>query len=66
MGRKIMTVQELDKAKDRDLAASLTAMQRAARMARELAVRTNTAIIVTKNRQLVRITAEELRKEGIR
>jgi hypothetical protein len=61
-----MTQQELSRAKDRDLVTSLAAMRRAARMAREQAVRTDTAIIVIKNRQLVRITAEELRKEGVR
>lgn len=34
-----MTVHELSQAKDKDLAASLTAMRRAARMAREQALR---------------------------
>jgi hypothetical protein len=62
----MMTQQELDKAKDRDLAGSLAAMRRAAKMARELAVRTGTAVVISKNRQLVRVTADELRKEGTR
>jgi hypothetical protein len=62
----MMTQQELDKAKDRDLAGSLAAMRRAAKMARELAVRTDTAVVISKNRQLVRVTADELRKAGIR
>jgi hypothetical protein len=61
-----MTEQELGRAKDKDLIASLAAMRRAARMAREQAVRTDTAIIVMRNRQLVRVTAEELRRDGIR
>ncbi|MFN0300261.1 MAG: hypothetical protein ACKVQU_07880 [Burkholderiales bacterium] len=61
-----MTQQELSQAKDKDLAASLIAMQRAARMAREQAVRTDTAIIVIRNHKLVRVTAEELRKAGVR
>lgn len=61
-----MTQQELGKAKDKDLAGSLTAMHRAARMARERAVRTDTAIIVVKNRRMVRVTAQELRNEGKR
>ena len=61
-----MTQQELSQAKDKDLPASLIAMLRAARMAREHAVRTDTAIIVIRDQQIVRVTAEELRKEGVR
>ena len=61
-----MTQQELSQAKDQDLvAAALTAMRRAARMAREQAVRTNTAIIIIQNQRTVRVTAEELRKAGV-
>lgn len=61
-----MTKDQLTHAKDKDLPASLIAMRRAACMAREQAVRTNTAIIVIRNSQLVRVTAETLRKEGVR
>lgn len=61
-----MTQDELLLAKDKDLPASLAAMRRAARMARELAVRTDTAIVVMRNHQAVRITADELRKAGVR
>jgi hypothetical protein len=61
-----MTERELSKAKNPDLVASLAAMRRAARMAREQAVRTDTAIIVIRDGKLVRVTAEELRKEGVR
>jgi hypothetical protein len=57
-----MTQHEISQAKDKDLPASLIAMRRAARAARELAVRTGTAIVVERNRKPVRITAEELRK----
>ena len=66
MGRTTVTQQELSQAKDKDLAASLIAMRRAARMAREQAVRTDTAIIVIRNQQPVRVTADELRKAGVR
>jgi len=38
-------------------------MQRAAQSARDLAIHTNTAIIVVRNGQRVRINAAELRKE---
>ena len=41
-------------------------MRRAARMAREQAVRTDTAIIVIRNQRPVRVTADELRKAGVR
>jgi hypothetical protein len=61
-----MTREEIGKAKDKDLAASQVAMRRAAQIAREQAIRTDTAIVVTRNQRLVRVTAEELRKEGRR
>ena len=66
MGREVMTQEQLSQAKDKDLAASLIAMQRAARLAREQAVRTDTAIIVLRNRALVRVSAKELRNSGVR
>ena len=61
-----MTKEQISQAKDKDLPASLIAMHRAARMARELAVRTNTAIVIMQDGKIVRITADELRKTGIR
>lgn len=61
-----MTQDQLSQAKDRDLPASLIALRRAARMAREQAVRTDTAIVVIRDRMPVRVTAEELRKAGVR
>lgn len=61
-----MTQEQLSQAKDKDLPASLIAMRRAGRLAREHAVRTNTAIIIIRNNAPVRVSAEELRKAGIR
>ena len=61
-----MTQDPLSQAKDKDLPASLIALRRAARMAREQAVRTDTAIVVIRDRMPVRVTAEELRKAGVR
>lgn len=61
-----MTQAQLSQAKDKDLPASLIALRRAARMAREQAVRTDTAIVVIRDRIPVRVTAEELRKSGVR
>lgn len=56
----------LSQAKDKDLPASFIALRRAARMARELAVRTDTAIVVIRDLRPVRVTADELRKAGVR
>ncbi len=61
-----MNGERLAEAKDQDLVNSLIAMRRAARMAREQAVRTNTDIIVARDGKLVRISAEELRRAGVR
>lgn len=61
-----MTREQLIQAKDKDLAASLIAIRRAARAAREAAVRTDTAIVVQRDQKPVRITAEELRKAGVK
>jgi hypothetical protein len=58
-----MTQQELSKAKNPDLRASLVAMRRAAEMARSTAIQTNTEIVIVKDGIPVRVTAEELRKE---
>lgn len=57
-----MTQQELSKARNPDLRASLAAMQRAAELAREAAMQTNTAIVVVQDGKLLRIPAEQLRK----
>lgn len=56
-----MTRQELSKARNPDLRASLAAMLRAAEMARETAIQTNTEIVLAKDGKPLRITAEELR-----
>ena len=61
-----MTRDQLSQAKDQDLPASLIALRRAARTARETAVRTDTAIVVQRGQQPVRITADELRKAGVK
>ena len=58
-----MNQQELSKAKNPDLRASLAAMRRAAQMARDTAMQTNTEIVIVQDGKPVRITAEELRKE---
>lgn len=55
-----MTQHELSKAKDQDLISSVEAMKRAAALARQVAVQTGTAIVVSKDSKIVRRTAAEL------
>lgn len=59
-----MTQQDLSKAKDADLRASLAAMQRAAEMARKTAIQTDTEIVIVRAGKIERIPAEQLRKLG--
>jgi hypothetical protein len=61
-----MMQKHISQAKNRDLPASLIAIHRAARMAREQAVRTNSSIVIMQEGKIVWISAEELRKSGIR
>lgn len=58
-----MTQQELINATDPDLRLSLEAMKRAADSARKTAIQTDTAIVIVKDEQIIRVSAEELRKE---
>ncbi len=59
-----MTLQELYKAKDPDLIASVAAMKRAAALARQVAIQTGTAIIISKGDTIIRRTAAELLLEN--
>ncbi|MBS0577259.1 MAG: hypothetical protein JSS45_12695 [Proteobacteria bacterium] len=58
-----MTQQELSKARNPDLRASLVALRRAAEDARRIARQTNTAIVLVRDGKPVRIPAEQLREE---
>jgi hypothetical protein len=60
-----MIPKDISLSKNKDLAGSMAAMRRAARMAREQAILTNTAIIVMKDNKIVRVTAEELRQQDV-
>lgn len=62
-GKKRMTPQDLAQAKDPDLWASLQAIQRAAKLARQTALQTGTAIVIVQNQQIVRLSAQQLRQE---
>ena len=59
-----MTLRDLSEAKNPDLRASLAGMHRAAAMAREIAIQTDTGIVVVRDGKPVRISAAELRKVG--
>ena len=55
-------MRDIRTASDPDLAGSYAAIQRAAKSAEDLAIKTNTAIIVAVDGKPVRITAAELIK----
>jgi hypothetical protein len=57
-----MTQNDLSRATNPDLRASMIAMRRAAAMARETAIRTGTEIVVVRDGKPVRIPAEQLRE----
>ena len=57
-----MNVKDISKATDPDLRTALGALQRASLMARETAMQTDTELVIVKNGQMLRITADELRK----
>lgn len=56
-----MTQKDISKAKNPDLRASMTAMRRAAALARKTAIQTDTAIVLVRDGKLVRIPAADLR-----
>ena len=56
-----MTHKDLSEAKNPDLRASLAGMRRAAALARQIAIQTDTEIVVVRDGKSVRITAAELR-----
>ena len=58
-----MITQDLSDAKDPDLRASLVALLRAAQLARRTAILTETNLVIVKDGQLLRISADELRQQ---
>ena len=57
-----MTPPDLSKAKHPDMRASMTAMRRAAAMARQTAILTDTEIVVVRDNKPVRVSAKQLRE----
>ena len=59
-----MNQRDLSEAKNPDLRGSRAAMHRAAALARQIAIQTNTEIVLVRDGKPVRITAAELRRGG--
>ena len=59
-----MNANDLAKAKDPDVRASLGALRRAAQLARKTAILTETNLVIVKNGQMLRISADELRQRA--
>ena len=57
-----MNTRDISEAKDPDLRASDVAMQRAAKLARTIAMQTDTGIVIVENGQIVHISAAALRE----
>ncbi len=57
-----MKTRDIAEAKSPDLRNALAAMRRAAEMARQTAIQTNTGIIMVKDGKIVHISAQELRE----
>jgi hypothetical protein len=59
-----MNTNDISNAKDPDLRAALQALRRAAEMARQTAIQTNTDLIIVENGKIVRIPAAVLREQS--
>jgi hypothetical protein len=57
-----MNIKDIRLSSDPDLAGSFAAMERAARAAQDLAIKTNTGIVVSVDGKAVDLTAAELIK----
>ena len=56
------TAKDIAQARNPDLRASMAAMRRAAQLASQIAIQTNTGIVMVRDGQCVRISAQELRE----
>ena len=56
--------RDISTARDPDMRAALAALDRAARMARRIAMQTGTDLVVFEDGRIVRIPAEALRREA--
>ena len=58
-----MIAVDIASAKSADLRASVAAMKRAADLARSIAIRTNTGIVIVRDNKPVFVSAQELAKD---
>lgn len=59
-----MKPQDISKASDPDMRASLVALRRASQLARKTAIQTGTDLIVVRDGRTVRISADTLRSQA--
>lgn len=59
-----MKTNDITKAKNPALRGSLNALRRSAAAARKVAIQTDTHLVIVKDGQLLRISAEELRQSS--
>ena len=59
-----MNAKDISQAKDPDLRSSLGALRRASQLARKTAIQTGTNLVIVKDGQTVRISAEALREQA--
>lgn len=57
-----MKTNDITKAKDPALRGSLNALQRSAAAARKVAIQTDTHLVIVKDGKLLRLSAEELKR----
>lgn len=63
MGTDPMSKTDLSRARNPDIRASLAGMKRAAALARQTAIQTDTEIVLVRDGKPVRVSAAELREE---
>ncbi len=59
-----MSTNDISDAKDPDLRGALDALRRAAQLARKTAIQTDTNLVIVKDGQIQRISADELRQQA--
>jgi hypothetical protein len=59
-----VTTKDISEAKDPDLRASMAALQRASLLARQTAIQTGTRLVIVKDGQLLKLSAEELLRQA--
>jgi hypothetical protein len=58
-----MNKNDISNARNPDLRASLIAINRAALLARKIAIQTDTGIVIVRNQKVIQISADELKED---